>query len=168
MYENALTFSKKGYSVILERDVNENQERSKLYHDRKSAKHTRKFVVGEKVKTRDYRGGDLRKKKVINGVIIEKIGPVRYLIDVGYCVYNRHVDQIEKIGQKLNGDLEKSQLDVIGLDCEPVDEQPVINRALTRSPNVLQRNEPEIVQPQRRSTRMKKPNKHYSDFVMNK
>ena len=152
----------------LERDVNENQERSKLYHDRKSAKRTRKFVVGEKVKTRDYRGGDLRKKKVINGVIVEKIGPVRYLIDVGYCVYNRHVDQIEKIGQKLNGDLEKSQLDVIGLDCEPVDEQPVINRARTRSPNVLQRNEPEIVQPQRRSTRMKKPDKHYSDFVMNK
>ena len=38
---------------------------------------------------------------------------MRYLIDVGYTVYNRNVDQIEKIGQKLNGDLEKSQLDVI-------------------------------------------------------
>ena len=46
-------------------------------------------------------------------LIIEKIGPVRYLIDVGYTVYNRNVDQIEKIGKKLNGDLEKSQLDVI-------------------------------------------------------
>ena len=61
-------------------------------------------------------GGDPRKKKVINGVIVEKIGPVRYLIDVGYPVYNRHVDQIEKIGQKIDVDLEKSQLDVIGLE----------------------------------------------------
>ena len=52
----------------LERDVNENQERSKFYHDRKSAKRTRQFIISEKVKTQDYCGGDPRKKKVINGV----------------------------------------------------------------------------------------------------
>ena len=65
-------------------------------------------------------------------------------------------------------------MDVIGLDCEPVDELPIINDELPminrpgiRS-NVLQKNEPQIVQPQRCSTRLRKPNRHYSYYVMDK
>ena len=86
----------------LEKDVEDSQATMKAYHDKKSAKKTREFVIGEKVKTRDYRGGDPRKKKMIDGIIIEKLGSVRYLIDVGYTLYNRHVDQIEKIGQNFS------------------------------------------------------------------
>ena len=132
----------------------------KHYHDRKSAKKLRNFHTGEKVKTRDYRGGDHRKKKMINGVIVDKLGPVRYLIDVGYTIYNRHVDQIEKIGQKVNLELEDSELDLIDND-EPQGEcMPIV-----RSPTVVPR-----VEPPRRSSRVKKPNKLYNNdnFVLRK
>ena len=146
----------------LERDIVNSQATMKIYHDKKSAKKVREFVIGEKVKTRDYRGGDPRKKKLIDGIIVEKLGPVRYLIDVGYTVYNRHVDQIEKIGQNLRLQLEEPYSGIVS-DLEEV-EQPHVDQ---RHQQAVQRNNvPQL----RRSTRERKPNKLYSNdkYLLNK
>ena len=141
----------------LEKDIEKSQATMKVYHDKKSAKKTREFTIGEKVKTRDYRGGNPRKKKMLDGIIVEKLGSVRYLIDVGYTVYNRHVDQIEKIGQNVNLDLEGPQVDMMSDIPEPPDEQELVNEQPVVQP-VVQRNSPP---PLRRSCRERKPNRLY-------
>ena len=139
----------------LEKDLEDSQATMKVYHDRRSGKKTREFVAGEKVKTRDYRGGDPRKKKMIDGIIVEKLGSVRYLIDVGYTVYNRHVDQIEKIGQNINLNLEVSYEDIADQELVGNDHPEV------------QRNSP---LPVRRSVRHRIPNRLYynDDYVSHK
>ena len=94
---------------------------------------------------------------MLDGIIIEKLGSVRYLIDVGYTVYNRHVDQIEKIGQNVNLDLEGPQVDMMSDIPEPPDEQELVNEQPVVQP-VVQRNSPP---PLRRSVRERKPNRLY-------
>ena len=127
----------------------------KQNHDRKSARKTRQFNIGEKVKIRDYRGGDPRKKKMINGIVIDKLGPVRYSIDVGYTIYNRHVDQMEKIGQNVFSELQDNQLDILCNDNEQqVEQVPVNHNPRARPPVVVHREEAP-----RRSSRVKKPNR---------
>ena len=141
----------------LEKDIENSQVTMKAYHDKKSAKKTREFTIGEKVKTRDYRGGNPRKKKMLDGIIVEKLGSVRYLIDVGYTLYNRHVDQIEKIVQNVNLDLEGPQVDMMSDIPEPPNEQELVNEQPVVQP-VVQRNSPP---PLRRSFRERKPNRLY-------
>ena len=137
----------------LEKDIEKSQDTMKVYHDRKSAKKTREFMIGEKVKTRDYRGGDPRKKKLIDGIIVEKLGSVRYLIDVGYTVYNRHVDQIVKLGQYVKLDIEEPDVEIMSDTPEPPDEQELVNQ----QPAVQRHSPPSL----RRSCRERKPNRLY-------
>ena len=101
---------------------------------------------------------------MINGLVVDRLGPVRYLIDVGYTVYNRHVDQMEKIGQKVFAELQDNQLDILCNDNEQQEEQiPVIHSPRARPPIVVQREEPP-----RRSLRVKKPNRLFNNdsFVL--
>ena len=90
---------------------------------------------------------------MLDGIIVEKLGSVRYLIDVGYTIYNRHVDQIEKIGQNVNLNLENPLIDIMTDIPESHDEQELVNEQ-----PVVQRNSPP---PLRRSARTRKPNELY-------
>ncbi|XP_033729753.1 uncharacterized protein K02A2.6-like [Pecten maximus] len=54
---------------------------------------TRLFEIGDIVITRDYRGNP-RKPSYIKGIVIRKLGPMTYTIQVDNLIWKRHVDQI--------------------------------------------------------------------------
>ena len=68
-------------------------------------------------------------------------------------MYNRHVDQIEKIGQNINLNLEIPHVDIMSDIQESHNEQELVN-----DQPVVQRNSPP---PLRRSVRERKPNRLY-------
>ncbi|XP_033739278.1 uncharacterized protein K02A2.6-like [Pecten maximus] len=54
---------------------------------------TRLFEIGDIVITRDYHGNP-RKPSWIKGIVIRKLGPMTYTIQVDNLIWKRHVDQI--------------------------------------------------------------------------
>ena len=73
----------------------------------------REIEVGEPVMARDYRQ---QKKSWINAVVIKKLGPVTYLVQVGDLIWKRHIDQLRVIDGHLLEHDDKFQ-DYMELDC---------------------------------------------------
>ena len=59
--------------------------------------HDRSWYVGEHVMVRNLRPG----LAWIPGVVVERLGPVTYLVDVGHDqIWKRHSDQLQSIAEK--------------------------------------------------------------------
>ncbi|XP_033111008.1 uncharacterized protein K02A2.6-like [Anneissia japonica] len=77
---------------ILRPNLNESV-RNRLHNEmQKSKSRMRVFEVNDLVYTRDFRGKD--KMKWSAGVIVKKLGPLRYQVSVGSQLWLRHADQI--------------------------------------------------------------------------
>ena len=65
------------------------QQRQKLHHDRHSQ--MREFPVGHVVWVRNWREGP----KWVKGVIVDRLGPLSYLVRIGKeALWRRHIDQL--------------------------------------------------------------------------
>ena len=89
---------------------------------RKSAggRKNREIEVGKPVMARDYRQ---QKKSWINAVVIKKLGPVTYLVQVGDLVWKRHIDQLRNLDGHLleqDSEIESREYDLpqpIPMEC---------------------------------------------------
>lgn len=62
---------------------------------------TRLFEIGDIVITRDYRGNP-KKPSWIKGIVLRKLGPMTYIIQVDELQWKRHVDQIRTCDPNCN------------------------------------------------------------------
>jgi hypothetical protein len=72
---------------------------------------SREFEIGQRVLVSDFRGG---KEHWTVGVIVSKLGPVTYRVQVEDYIWKRHVDQIRKNScesMPQSGVVESSQFD---------------------------------------------------------
>ncbi len=65
----------------LDSRVGNQQANQKSQHDQRAK--TREFIVGQEVMTRNLRPGP----KYVTGVVVQKLGPLSYLVEVGGLVW---------------------------------------------------------------------------------
>ncbi|CAC5395124.1 unnamed protein product [Mytilus coruscus] len=80
----------------LKPNINERMQRQ-----RSKTKPCRDIAKGEPVLVRDYRDNNKWKQ----GVIVHKLGPVTYQVQVGDLVWKRHIDQIREFVPQENKDI---------------------------------------------------------------
>ena len=84
--------------------VSNQQANQKSQHDQRAK--TREFVVGQEVMTRSLRP----RPKYVTGVVIQKLGPLSYLVEVGEgLVWQRHVDHLKELASTTTGDKAKDK-----------------------------------------------------------
>lgn len=111
-------------------------------HDKPAARY---LEVGDLTLTRDYRQ---RKETWVKGVVIKRLGPLTYLVQVGDLVWKRHVDQLRlthvDTGVGLSTKLYKN-MDMAGLSPRWKDGQN--SRPSTPDPDAADRANMESVEP---------------------
>jgi len=75
--------------------VENKQEMMKSYRDGRVPP-LREFVKNERVRVKNCRGSDIR---FVPGIVVERLGPVKYLVRVGRNIRYVHVDHIRKTGE---------------------------------------------------------------------
>ena len=84
--------------TLLKPDVNvkvsKQQDRQRLNHDTKGTK-LREFSRGDKVMVKNFRGGKL---KHLVGVIVERKGPLTYIVRIGTSTRYCHIDHLLRAG----------------------------------------------------------------------
>ena len=76
----------------LESRVGNQQANQKSQHDQRAK--IREFFVGQEVMTRNLRPGP----KYVTGVVVQKLGPLSYLVEVGEgLIWRRHVDHLKEL-----------------------------------------------------------------------
>jgi len=76
--------------------VQEKQEKQKEYHDSRSVQF-REFEKGERVRVKNCRGNKV--VKFVPGKVVQRLGPLRYLVQVGDRVRYTHADHLRKTGE---------------------------------------------------------------------
>ena len=88
----------------LESRVSNQQANQKSQHDQQAK--TREFVVDQEVMARNLRPGP----KYVTGVVIQKLGPLSYLVEVGEgLIWRRHVDHLKELASTTTGDKAKDK-----------------------------------------------------------
>ena len=89
-------------SPQLESRVGNQQANQKSQHDQRAK--TREFFVDQEVMTRNLRPGP----KYVTGVVVQKLGLLSYLVEVGDgLVWRRHVDHLKELASTTTGDKDK-------------------------------------------------------------
>ena len=70
--------------------VSKQQDRQRLNHDTKGTK-LRELSMGDKVMVKNFRG---RKLKHLVGVIVERKGPLKYIVRIGTSTRYCHIDHL--------------------------------------------------------------------------